>query len=113
VRWPAHTVALALTAAALTTLVCLGALRLAAPNLSGADLVPQVAILSLAAFFLPSACAGLVSPLLTVIVLQTAAPDSHDLSAALQELGLDQQIKPDARADQNRYDRHRRAKRQE
>ena len=71
---PARAVAWALSGAAFTTFGCLGALQFVAPNLANADPVQHTMALSLTAFFLPSAFAGIVSPLLTVIALSTARP---------------------------------------
>lgn len=75
-RHPARAVAVALSGAAVTTLLCLAALRLAAPLAAEAGPVPHVTALAMAAFFLPSALAGVVSPLLTVIAL-AAAPEGR------------------------------------
>lgn len=69
-----RTVAWMLTGAALTSLVSLGALRLTAPALAGTEYVPQITGLAMAAFFAPSAFAGVLSPLLTVMALRASAP---------------------------------------
>ncbi|MEO0818860.1 MAG: fused MFS/spermidine synthase [Pseudomonadota bacterium] len=71
----ARAVAWSLSGAALTSLVSLGALRLTAPALAGADLVPHITALSMAAFFVPSAFAGVLAPLLTVMALRAAAEE--------------------------------------
>ena len=66
---PARAVAWSLTAAAATTIGSLAMLRAAAPLGSGLDPIQHITWLAMAAFFLPSAIAGLLSPLLTVIAL--------------------------------------------
>lgn len=68
-------VAIGLIAASLTSLISLGALRLTAPALQSVDPIQSMTVLTLAAFFLPSAFAGVLSPLLTVIALAGTAPD--------------------------------------
>ncbi|MEM7497469.1 MAG: fused MFS/spermidine synthase [Pseudomonadota bacterium] len=72
---PARFVALALSTAALATLLSLGALRMAAPGLEGTSPVAHAGFLAFAAFFLPSALAGLLAPLLTVIALSATPPE--------------------------------------
>ncbi|MEL6210928.1 MAG: fused MFS/spermidine synthase, partial [Pseudomonadota bacterium] len=67
-------VAWMLAGAALASLLSLGALRLTAPALAGTEYVPQIMGLAMAAFFVPSAFAGVLSPLLTVMALRAAAP---------------------------------------
>ena len=75
VRRPERTVAVGLLAAALTTLFSLGILRLTALGVAGSDAIQSITVLTLAAFFLPSAFAGVLSPLLTVIALKGASRD--------------------------------------
>ena len=70
---PARAVAWSLAAAAVTTLGSLAALRAAAGIGTGLDPVGHITWLAMAAFFLPSAIAGLLSPLLTVIALNSVA----------------------------------------
>ena len=61
--------AMALSGAALTSLISLMLLRAVSAHAGDAGPIWQVAILSVSAFFVPSAFAGVLSPLLTVIAL--------------------------------------------
>ena len=72
---PERAVAVSLSAAALTTLGSLLALRWAAGISDGLDPIAHISALTLGAFFLPSALAGLISPLLTVIALRGTGPE--------------------------------------
>ncbi|MEL6998906.1 MAG: fused MFS/spermidine synthase [Pseudomonadota bacterium] len=72
---PGRAVAWSLTLAALTTLGSLAALRFAATVAQGVDPIEQMTLLAMASFFLPSAFAGLLAPLLTVIALRATHPD--------------------------------------
>ena len=70
-RW----VAAALSSAALASGTSLVLLRLVDPVVEGADPVGHAGLLALAAFFLPSVLAGLISPLLTKMALDATASD--------------------------------------
>ncbi|MEM7212529.1 MAG: fused MFS/spermidine synthase [Pseudomonadota bacterium] len=72
---PERAVAVSLAAAALTTLGSLASLRFSAGLSDGLDPIAHISALTLGAFFLPSALAGLISPLLTVIALRDATAD--------------------------------------
>ena len=72
---PERIVGAALIAASLTTLISLYLLQAAAIWMEGGDPILTIALLSAAAFFAPSAFAGLLSPLLTVIALKNAGDD--------------------------------------
>ncbi|MFK7945118.1 MAG: fused MFS/spermidine synthase [Paracoccaceae bacterium] len=66
-----------LLGAALTSGVSLLALRWMEPLAVGTNPVSHVSLLALAAFFLPSLMAGVISPLLTKMALDGTAPDHH------------------------------------
>ncbi|MEL7137981.1 MAG: fused MFS/spermidine synthase [Pseudomonadota bacterium] len=68
-------VAWSLSGAALTSFISLGALQLTAPALDSTDLVPHITALAMVAFFVPSAFAGVLSPLLTVMALKASASE--------------------------------------
>ncbi len=72
---PERLVALGLIAAAATTLICLFLLRATAPAVGATGPIIQIAILSTVAFFAPSVFAGLLSPLLTIIALNSVGED--------------------------------------
>ena len=74
---PAKWVAATLFAAALTTLLSLGAIKFVAPFLVDQNPIAHVGILSLVGFFLPSAIAGMLSPLLTKMALDKTPSDRH------------------------------------
>ncbi|MEE9313007.1 MAG: fused MFS/spermidine synthase [Rhizobiaceae bacterium] len=74
---PERWVAISLTAAALATIASLGAIRFIAPSLVGFDPISHVGILSLVGFFLPSAIAGMLSPLLTKMALDRVDQSRH------------------------------------
>lgn len=69
--WVAATLGLA----AASTWASLGVLRLLAPSLDGVDPLTHVGALTLAAFFAPSLFAGVLSPMLTKLALDAAAPE--------------------------------------
>lgn len=66
-----------LAAASLTTIASLSVLRWLEPSLSGVDPISHVGAHTLAAFFAPSLCAGIVSPVLTKMALDAAPLDRH------------------------------------
>lgn len=70
-------IALALAGAATSCLLTLPIVRATAPLFAESDPVSHVGALSLAAFFLPSVLAGLVSPLLTLLAQNAAPPEQH------------------------------------
>ena len=74
---PAHWVAAGLTGAAITSALSLILLRLAEPFAVTTGPVGHVSVLSMTAFFAPSALAGLLSPLLTKMALDAAPPGRH------------------------------------
>ena len=74
---PGAWVAVGLTAAALTTAICLVLLRLTEPLATGTGPVAHVSLLALTAFFLPSTLAGLLSPLLTKMALDQSPSARH------------------------------------
>ncbi|MEE9375114.1 MAG: fused MFS/spermidine synthase [Rhizobiaceae bacterium] len=76
-RTPKNWVAISLTCAALATIVSLGAIRLIAPYLANNDPISHVGLLSLAGFFLPSMVAGMLSPLLTKMALDSVPASRH------------------------------------
>ena len=70
-RW----VAIGLGGAAIASGASLVVLRLVNPFVAGADPVGHAGALALGAFFLPSALAGILAPLLTKMALDGAAPE--------------------------------------
>ncbi len=70
-------VALGLTGAAATTGASLAALRISAPYAGETGPIAHVGLLSMAAFFLPSLLAGVLSPLLTKMALDASPPARH------------------------------------
>ena len=74
---PGQWVAIGLTGAAATTGISLLTLRWAEPFVTGSSPVVHVGLLSLVAFFLPSALAGVLSPLLTKMALQASPAERH------------------------------------
>lgn len=67
----------ALVLASLSTIGSLSVLRWLEPALSGVDPISHVGAHTLAAFFAPSLCAGVVSPLLTKMALEAAPQERH------------------------------------
>lgn len=72
---PRFWVGVALVSAALSTVVSLEILRALEPALAGSHPIRHVSALTVAAFFIPSFCAGVVSPLLTKLALDAAEPE--------------------------------------
>ncbi|MGI9400765.1 MAG: fused MFS/spermidine synthase [Rhizobiaceae bacterium] len=66
-----------LAAASITTILSLSALRLIGPLASTLDPVGHVMLLSLGAFLLPSALAGVISPILTKLALGMVSNEYH------------------------------------
>jgi len=73
-RDPALWAAVALLAAAIATFVCPALMRWIEPLATGADPVVHIGLLALA-FFGPSALAGILSPLLTLMAQNAAPPE--------------------------------------
>ncbi len=76
-RRPGIWVAAGLTGAGATSGISLMALRWVEPLVAGSNPIGHVGVLAFGAFFLPSALAGVLSPLLTKMALDAAAPDHH------------------------------------
>ena len=74
---PSVWVASGLTGAAATSAICLSLLRLAESIAAAAGPVAHTGLLAIAAFFLPSALAGVLSPLLTKMALDASPPERH------------------------------------
>ncbi len=74
---PGFWVAVVLTGAAVTTGASLAALRMIAPLVGTTGPIANVGLLSMAAFFMPSLLAGVLSPLLTKMALDTSLPAHH------------------------------------
>lgn len=70
-------VALTLIFAAATTLASLGLLKVIEPSVSSLDPVSHVTWLAMGAFFLPSALAGIISPILTKMALDRTTQDKQ------------------------------------
>lgn len=71
---PGRAAGWALTAGALTAALSVPLLPLTAPVLAHLDPIGGIGALALAAFFAPSFCAGVVSPVLTRIAMEAAPP---------------------------------------
>ncbi len=72
---PQRWVAVGLTGATVFTGVSLPVLRWVEPLAATANPISHVSVLAVSAFFLPSAMAGLMSPLLTKMALDSSSPD--------------------------------------